>query len=458
MSHRTRSRIVDSVLGGVLAFIVSMAAPAADLIVHAGRLIDGTGADRSAVSIVIHADRIVAVEPGYRTTDGATVIDLSHFTVLPGLIDCHVHLTDQLGKTNPVVDMAVHTDFDRLLSAVDYARNTLLAGFTSVRDTHADNPLMVVALKRAIAAGTIQGPRMWVVGSAISVTGGHGDMRNGLDPALQRADMSANIADTPEEAVKLVRREQQLGADWIKIDASGGVSTPGDDPERLQMSGPEIKAITQTAHALGMRVAAHAHGKASIDAAISNGVDSIEHGTLADAESYRLLKSHQVWLVPTLLAHQTMLDFVTNKPGVLNPTTVQKILAIAPHGKTNLAHAYAAGVKIAFGTDSGVAPHGENAKEFTLMVDAGMSPMDAILAATGRAAQLLSAESDIGTVQAGRFADLVAVSGDPLAHITELEHVDFVMKGGVVVKDPRPLEQRSLERAVAQTGSAESNR
>jgi imidazolonepropionase-like amidohydrolase len=427
-----------------LALALSAApALAHDVVIHAGRLIDGVDrAPRENVSILIHDDRIVSVEAGFVAPAGADVIDLSKQTVLPGLIDCHVHVTSQFDGGNPIAEAVTQTKFDSAVKSTAYARHTLLAGFTSVRDVGADTGV-VVALKNAIAKGIVEGPRMWVAGSPLGPTGGHSDRHNGLNPEISWPGMTDNIVDSPEDARRIVRRLRQDGVDLIKIMPSGGVLSIGDDPNRQLMADDEIAAVIQTAHSLGLKVAAHAHGKKAIDAAVRLGVDSIEHGSYADEESYKLMKEHGTYLVPTLLVAQTVYDLAKTHPEQLNPSSAAKAIAVTPRIKKNLHDAYVAGVKIAFGTDQALAPHGTNAREFALMVEAGMAPADAIIAATGSAADLIGDAQDIGSVRAGRYADLVAVNGDPLTDITVLEHVQFVMKGGDVYKTggqivPRP--------------------
>jgi imidazolonepropionase-like amidohydrolase len=415
-------------------FLLTGAASAHDIVVHAGRLIDGVDkTPRTNVSILIRDDRIVGVEPGFATPAGADVIDLSHSTVLPGLIDCHVHITGQNDGGNPIVEHVTETEYDSAVRSTAYARNTLLSGFTSVRDVGA-NAGVVIALKRAIQAGIVEGPRMWVAGPPLGPTGGHGDQANGLDPALSHPDWADNIVDSPEQARHIVRKLRQQGVDLIKIMPSGGVLSIGDDPNRQLMTDDEIAAVIQTAHSLGLKVAAHAHGKKAIDAAVRLGIDSIEHGSFADEESYKLMKEHGTYLVPTMLIAQSVVDLARTHPEQLNPSSAAKALIVGPRIRQNLHDAYVAGVKIAFGTDQGLVPHGQNAREFALMVGAGMKPMDAIIAATGSAADLIGDTADIGSVAPGRYADIVAVDGDPLADITILEHVRFVMKGGVVYK------------------------
>jgi imidazolonepropionase-like amidohydrolase len=414
--------------------IVVASATAHDTVVHAGRLIDGVSkAPRLNVSILIHDGRIAAIQNGFVTPPDANVIDLSHATVLPGLIDCHVHITSQFDGGNPVAEAVTTTRFDDAVKSTAYARNTLLAGFTSVRDVGADVDV-VLALKKAIAKGVVVGPRMFVAGPPLGPTGGHGDSADGLDTELSNPTWAQNIIDSPADARRIVRTLHRKGVDLIKIMPSGGVLSIGDDPKRQLMADDEIAEVVKTAHGLGLKVAAHAHGETAINTAVRLGVDSIEHGTYASKESYELMKQHGTYLVPTLLIGQVVYDVAKNHPEQLNPSSAQKAIETAPRMLQNLHDAYHAGVKIAFGTDQGLAPHGTNAREFALMVKSGMTPMDAIIAATGSAADLIGDAADIGSVQPGRYADLVAVDGDPLSDITELERVQFVMQGGVVYK------------------------
>jgi len=410
-------------------------AAAKNVVIHAGRLIDGaTKTPRDNVSIVIHDDRIVSVEPGFTTPAGAEVVDLSKSTVLPGLIDCHDHITMSFHRGDPVHNTVTRTNYDDEIDAVNNARAELLAGFTTIRDVGA-NTEVVVALKKAVNAGLVPGPRMWVAGAPISPTGGHADAANGLDPELTHPGWTENLVDSPEAARRVVRTLRREGADLIKIMPSGGVMSIGDDPTLQLMADDEIKAVIDTAHSLGMKVAAHAHGKLAIDHTIALGVDSIEHGSYADAGSYKLFVAHGTYLVPTMLVGARVYQHAKDHPEDLNPSTAAKALVIGPMLKKNVHDAYAAGVKIAFGTDTfGMSAHGENAQEFALMVDAGMPPAEAIWAATHNAADLIGDLADIGSIQPGRYADIVAVDGDPLQDVTVLEHVRFVMKGGKVYK------------------------
>lgn len=428
--------VVRSVLAAAAVFAaLAGSAVARDVVIHAGRLIDGTGKPpRDKVSILVRDDRVTAVQDGFATPNGAEVIDLSTATVLPGLIDDHVHITQSFHPGDPIHTAMTRTDADDTIDAVANARATLLAGFTSVRDVGGTTKV-VVALKRAIAAGVVPGPRMWVAGTPLGPTGGHGDAANGLDPELEHPGWTDNIVDSPEAARKAVRRLRREGADLIKIMPSGGVMSIGDNPKLQLMADDEIKAVIDTAHSLGMKVAAHAHGKEAIDHTLALGVDSIEHGTYADAESYKLFKAHGAYFVPTMLVGEKVVAHAKAHPEDLNPSTVRKALTVVPYMLSNMHNAYEAGVKIAFGTDTfGMSNHGENAQEFAILVRAGMSPMEAIKAATWNAADLIGDTDDIGTVQAGRYADIIAVTGDPLKDVTVLEHVQFVMKGGVIYK------------------------
>lgn len=436
-----KARLLLSV-AGLAGLVFANAAIAKDVVIHAGVLIDGTGAaPKHNVSILIHDDRVQAVEDGFVTPAGAEILDLSHSTVLPGLIDCHVHITGQNDGGNPIAERVTRTRFDAAMRAPVYTRNTLLAGFTSVRDVGADTDV-VVALKKAIQQGFVEGPRMWVAGTPLGPTGGHNDEANGMDDELTGATWKDNIVDSPSDARRIVRELKRKGVDLIKIMPSGGVLSIGDDPKRQLMTDDEIAEVVRTAHSLGLKVAAHAHGEGAINAAVRLGVDSIEHGTYGDAESYKLMKEHGTYLVPTMLIGQAVNDLAKSHPEQLNPSSAQKAIETVPRMKQNLHDAYEAGVKIAFGTDESLVAHGQNAGEFPLMVAAGMTPMGAIVAATGHAADLIGDSADIGSVKPGRYADIVAVDGDPLKDITLLEHVAFVMKGGVVYKSDSKIISR----------------
>ena len=411
-------------------------APTVTRVVIAGRLIDSVSAQpRGPATISIAGDRIVRVQDGILSVPGAEVIDLRSATVLPGFIDCHTHITGE-GTSDAIVKAVTLGDVDAAVRSTAYAKRTLEAGFTTIRNVGAGGGADV-ALKRAIDEGLVAGPRIWTARNGLSITGGHGD-QGGLRPDLgAQATWQNGIVDSPEEAAKAVRYQHKYGADLIKFTATGGVLSINDSGDLQQFSEAEMKAIVDTAHLLGIKVAAHAHGKRGMEAAIRAGVDSIEHGTYLDAETIALFKQHGTYLVPTILAGKTVAEMAT-KPGVLHPSVREKAARIGPLIQDTFRRAYAGGVKIAFGTDSGVSNHGDNAREFAYMVEGGMPPMEAILTATRAAADLLGASDRVGSIQAGRYADLVAVAGDPLTDIAELQRVTFVMKGGVVYRSAMP--------------------
>jgi imidazolonepropionase-like amidohydrolase len=433
MPNSFKSVVVAFLAGSVIAAASAAQQapqPKPDRIIHAGRLIDGTGTTpRVRVSILISGDRIVAVQDGFMgAPTGVRVTDLSSATVLPGLIDSHTHITGE-GTADAIVRAVTLGAVDAAVRGTAYARRTLEAGFTTIRNVGADGGADV-ALKRAIDEGLVPGPRIWTARQSLSITGGHGD-QGGLRPELGvDATWQNGIVDSPEEAAKAVRYQHKHGADLIKFTATGGVLSINDSGDLQQFTDAEMKAIVDTAHLLGIKVAAHAHGKRGMEAAIRAGVDSIEHGTYLDAETIEVFKKHGTYLVPTILAGKTVAE-MAQKPGVLHPTVRAKAARIGPLIQDSFRRAYAGGVKIAFGTDSGVSNHGENAREFGYMVEAGMPPLQAILSATKNAADLLGADA-VGSIQPGRFADVIAVAGDPLKDISEMQRVVFVMKGGVI--------------------------
>jgi imidazolonepropionase-like amidohydrolase len=396
--------------------------------VRAARLIDGRGGPPVARAVVlVEGDRITAVGPNLPVPAGVEIIDLGNATLLPGLIDCHTHTTAQLGSYYE--DLFRRTPIDYALVAHLYARRTLEAGFTTVRDLGAGE-LIDVALRRAIDAGTLPGPRMQVATLAVGATGSHNDL-SGFSPYLKFEQLSG-VADGVDAIRKLIRFEVKNGADVIKLAATAGVLTEEESVGAPQYSQEEMNAAVQEAAMWGRRVAAHAHGAEGIRRAVQAGVASIEHGTLVDDSGVRMMKERGTYLVPTMYA----LDYVIKEYGKLGfpEHILQKARSMEHDAERGFRAAQRAGVKLAYGTDAGVFPHGDNAKQFAYLVRWGLTPMQAIQSATTGAADLLGWGDRVGTVAPGRYADLVAVGGDPLKDITELERVRFVMKGGVVYK------------------------
>ena len=408
--------------------------PAGSVIaLHCGHVVDTVGGKVLGEStVVIDGTRIRDVATGWRAPAGSTPIDLSGQTCMPGLIDAHTHLSIQTSPTE-YTDKFRWNLPDYVVRSTVYARRTLLAGFTTVRNV-GDNANETVALRNAINAGVVPGPRIFTAGRPIGSTGGHADSTNGYredlagDPGVNRG-----IINGVDDAAKAVREHYKVGDDLIKIMPSGGVLDEGSSAQNAQLTLEEIQAVVRTAHDYGFTVAAHAHGAEAIRRAIIGGVDSIEHGTFMDEQDMKLAKEHGTWLVPTIIAG----DFVAQKakvPGYYPPQVASKAIEVGTVILGTAGRAYKAGVKIAFGTDAGVYPHGENAHEFELMVQAGMPPMFAIQAATTHAAELLKHDKDLGSLTAGKIADVVAVPGDPIDDISLMKRVSFVMKDGVVYK------------------------
>jgi imidazolonepropionase-like amidohydrolase len=408
------------------------AAPGATkpVLVKAGHILDvRTGEILTDQAIEISGGKIVSIGPGDRLKPAASekVIDLSQATLLPGLIDAHTHLT---ANPQDVGYEALGISVPRqALSGAKNARLTLTAGFTTVRNVGADG-FTDVALRDAINAGDVPGPRMLVSGPPLGITGGHCD--NNLLPSDYHR-VADGVADGIAEVQHKVRENIKYGADLIKICATGGVLSLGDSVEASQYTLEEMKAIVADAHRLGRKVAAHAHGAQGILWASEAGVDSIEHGSYIDDAGIAEMKKNGTYLVPTLYLGDW---FLANAPSLhVPPTILAKAQQVMPAARRNLAHAFASGVKVAFGTDAAVYPHGLNAREFAVMVKLGLTPLQAIQAATINAADLLGWSDKVGALEPGKWADLIAVDGDPLRDVTRLERVKFVMKGGVVVRN-----------------------
>jgi len=401
-------------------------------VIHAGTLLAVPGdAPRREQSIILEGNRIVRVEDGFTAVGaGETLIDLSGKFVLPGLMDMHVHLLGELGPNSRTDALHVTTSMSALKGAM-HAKRTLNAGFTTVRDL-GGKPEAIYALRDAIAQGVVDGPRVIAAGSSIAATGGHGDV-DGYKAELLTLWTPETICDGPYDCRRATRYAIKYGAEWIKITATGGVLSDTATGTDQQMTDDELVEIMDTAHGLGVKVAAHAHGTNGINSALRAGVDSIDHGSFLDRESIRLFKETGAYLVPTLMPGHVLPAQMEGNP-FFTDAIKAKALAAAAASKENVGKAYAGGVKIAFGTDTGVTKHGDNAQEFALLVNAGMSEMDAIRTATVATADLLDMSDSLGTIEAGKLADIIAVDSDPLNDITVLENVSVVIRDGKRVK------------------------
>ena len=420
-------------LGGFALFAIAGGLGAQTAVLHCGSLIDAEAlAIRGERTIVVQEGRIASVSEGFAPSNpNATVVDLRNQTCMPGLIDLHVHLSTEQSP-NRTVERFTLDPADCAFRSVGNAERTLMAGFTTVRDL---GNVVGVALRDAINEGRIPGPRIFQAGRVAS-TGAHMDPTNGW-----RSDIMGNlgpdegIINSPEEARQAVRQRYKEGADLIKIPATGGVLSLAPNSDGPQMTEEEIRTIVETARDYGFHVAAHAHGAEGIKRAIRAGVRTIDHGSLMDDEGFELMKEYGTYLVPTISAGR----FVAEQAEIEGffPEMIRvKAAAIGPMLMGTVIRAYAAGVKIAFGTDAGVPPHGTNGREFGLMVEAGMPALETIQSATLTAAVVLGMEDQLGSVEPGKIADIVAVAGDPTADISVMERVDFVMKEGVVYRSP----------------------
>ena len=424
-------------LSALCLLVAASSVQAATQTIDCARMLDvKAGVWREKVSIVVADGKVVSIGP---MTAGADHIDLSAQSCMPGFIDMHVHLSSETQKqVDTLRDALALGPADTALRAVGMAQRTLMAGFTSVRDLGSSDGVNI-ALKRAIDSGAVPGPRLFTAGKSIATTGGHADPTVGLSSRMSQAlghpGPNEGVVNSPEEARAAVRARYKEGADLIKITATGGVLSQARNGQNPQFSEDEVRAIVATAKDYGFRVAAHAHGAEGIKRAVRAGVDSIEHGTFVDDEAIALMKKHGTWYVPTISAGR----YVSDKAKVADyysPLVQPKAAAIGPQVQAAFSRAYKAGVKIAFGTDAAVFPHGDNAKEFAYMVEGGMPPLEAIRSATLRAAELLDQVGHLGSIEPGYAADIVAVAGDPLKDIALLQKVSFVMKNGVVYKKP----------------------
>lgn len=399
--------------------------------IHCGTLIDvEKKKELKEQTIIIKDDKIVEVKNGYvNAPSGAEIIDLKDMTVMPGFMDMHVHIEQQ---SSPKVyeDKFRQNEADVALKATIYCARTLEAGFTTVRDLGGSG--VNVSLRDAINKGYIRGPRIYTSEKSLATTGGHADPTNGVKDELKgNPGPKDGVINSVEDAYKAVRQRYKNGADCIKITATGGVLSVAKDGMGPQFTLEEVQAVVAAAKDYGMTTAAHAHGVEGMKRAIIGGITSIEHGTLMDDETMQLMKKHGTYLVATISAGKYVME-KAKIPGYFPAIIVPKALAIGHQIQETFGKAYKSGVKVAFGTDSGVSPHGQNAQEFRYMVEAGMPEMEAICSATVNAADLLNISEILGSISSGKFADIVAVKGNPLKDISLLESINFVMKNGKV--------------------------
>ncbi|HEX5154891.1 MAG TPA: amidohydrolase family protein [Parafilimonas sp.] len=402
-------------------------------IIYCGKLVDVKNVKMlTEMSIVVDSGIITDVSKGYiKANNGDKIIDLKSKTVMPGLIDCHVHLEDETSPNN-FIDGFRLNPADYAFRSIGYAEKTLMAGFTSVRDVGGSG--VNISLRNAINRGLVKGPHIYTAGKVIASTGGHADPTTGLNDQFRgNPGIAEGVANGVDECIKAVRERYKEGSDLIKITASGGVLSLEKDGSGAQFSEEEIKAIVQTAKDYGMKVAAHAHGAEAMKRAIRAGVASIEHGTYMNDEDIELFKQYGAYYVPTIIAGKSVADSA-KKPGYYPDVIARKAMEVGPLIQNTFGKAYKAGVKIAFGTDAGVYAHGKNWMEFVYMNEAGMPALEAIKAATVNAADLLGISDKTGVLEKGKTADIIAVDGDPAQDIHVMGKVDFVMEGGIVYK------------------------
>jgi len=420
-------------LTGALPSVASAQSQTGTLFVQAGRLLadPATGKVETAKTVVIDGGRITRIVDGYVSEPGGKVVDLRDSFVLPGLIDSHVHLTGEQGPSSRL-DEVTQSSADQAMVGAGFARKTLMAGFTTVADLGAENSA-IFALRDGIKRGDVIGPRIIAAGSAVSVHGGHGDV-NGFSEEVMHVLRPGSVCSGADDCRRAVREQVWRGADIIKITATGGVLSNTAAGLAQQFSDAELAAIVDSAHRMGRKVTAHAHGVDGINAFLKAGGDSIEHGTYLDADSVALFKKNGAYLVPTLMAGDFVYRIATGPNNFLTPAQTTKALDAGPKMLAMARRAHEGGVKIAFGTDTGVSAHGDNAGEFALLVKAGLTPLEAIQSATINAAAHFDLSAEIGSLAPGKAADLIAVSGDPLSDVTVLQAVKAVIKAGAVVK------------------------
>ncbi len=429
-----RSYISISTLSLVVISAFSFSVLADTTVIHAGQLLKIPGQKPlSKQTIVIKDNKITAIKSGFvsisKIDKEAKLIDLSKSFVMPGLMDMHVHLQHELGPKNDSQALRM-SDADVLMASAHYAEKTLMAGFTTVRDLGA-SPEQMYALRDAINKGWVKGPRI-IASGGVSVTGGHGDV-DGVSPELLEMHTSKTICDGPYDCRRATRRAIKFGADVIKITSTGGVLSDTNTGTGQQMADDELKEVVDAAHVLGRKVASHAHAADGINAALRAGVDSIEHGSYANKESIKLFKQTGAYLVPTLMAGDTVVH-LAKTTNFMSEAIKAKAIRVGADMIANFKSSYQGGVKIAYGTDSGVSRHGNNGKEAVLMAKAGMRPSDILKSATVNSADLIDMSDSLGTLEVGKFADIIATEVSPLKDINALMSVGFVMKSGEVVK------------------------
>ena len=415
--------------------LISTSALSNTQVIHAGSLLSIPGkAPVKNQTLVIKDGVITAVKKGFvkpkEISKNATLIDLSSSFVLPGLMDMHVHLQGEFSPKNDSEKLRM-SDADKLVKSAYFAKKTLMAGFTTVRDL-GGSPEQSFALRDGIKKGYLDGPRIIAAGSNVAVTGGHGDV-DGMSPDLLDMHTAQTICDGPYDCRRATRRAIKYGADVIKITSTGGVLSDTNTGTGQQMADDELTEVVNAAHALGRKVASHAHAATGINAALRAGVDSIEHGSYANEESIKLFKQTGAYLVPTLMAGDTVVGMAKNSD-FMSPVIAAKAIRVGGDMITNFKRSVNAGVKIAYGTDSGVSRHGNNAREAVLMYQTGMKPNEIIKSATINAADLIGKSDSLGTLEIGKIADIIAVDNSPLKNIEALLDVDFVMKSGRIVK------------------------
>ena len=419
-----------------LLFAISMYsffAQAQKTLLHCGQLIDVNKLEvLKEQTIVVEGNKIIAVLPGYaKPAAGDKAVDLKKMTVMPGLIDMHVHIESETSPTR-YLDAFTQNEADIAFGALRFAERNLMAGFTTVRDLGGSG--VNIAMRKAIQKGQVIGPRIYTAGKSIATTGGHADPTNGYRSNLMGdPGPKEGVINSKEDAYKAVRQRYKDGSDVIKITASGGVLSMSANGESPMFTEEEIKAIVSAAKDYGFKVAAHCHGTEAMKRAIRGGVNSIEHGSLMDEEIFPLMKEYGTYLVPTIIAGRSAADSA-KKPGYFPPMVAKKALDIGPRIQNTFANAYKAGVKIAFGTDAGVYAHGNNWIEFKYMTEAGMPILEAIKTATVNAADLLGASTQLGSIEQGKLADIIAVDGDPRQSVDAMGKVKFVMKDGIIYK------------------------